>query len=79
MIVDRLSSGTCGTLVRVNERNALSITPSEATARVLAYSVHETYGTGLVTIEATFARSALAELNTPVSYTHLTLPTNREV
>lgn len=40
------------------------ITPSEATARVLAYSVHETYGTGLVTIEATFARSALAELNT---------------
>ena len=43
----------------------MSITPSRTTAKVLADSKHPLYGQpDLTTVEATFARSALSELNT---------------
>lgn len=42
----------------------MSIEPSKTTAKVLADSKHTEYGPDLTTVEATFARSALAELNT---------------
>jgi thymidylate synthase ThyX len=47
-----------------NQEIKLTVQPSETTAKVLLDSEHPNYGPTLTTVECTFARSALAELNT---------------